>query len=132
MIQRNPGFRGVRWDDEVEVPMTTLDDLIERFGMPCFCKLDIEGYEADALEGLSRPIQSLSFEFVSGGLGVADGCVSRLEALAPYEYNAVAGEGRTFLFPSWVSGTDLRAWLARGADHLPFGDLFARRSGVTT
>ena len=132
MVERNPGFRGIRWDGEVEVPMTTLDELIDRFGEPGFCKLDIEGYEADALEGLRHPLQALSFEFVRGGLEVAGRCVHRLEALAAYEYNAVAGEGRTFLFPRWVSAEELRTWLAGGADELPFGDLFARRSGETT
>ena len=132
MLARNPGFRGVRWDDEVEVPMTTLDGLIERFGLPGFCKLDIEGYEAEALDGLGQPIQALSFEFVRGGLEVAEGCVRRLEALTPYEYNAVAGEGRTFLFSSWRSGNELIAWLTNGADDLAFGDLFARRAGEST
>lgn len=132
MVERNAGFRGVRWDHHVEIPMTTLDELIRRFGVPAFCKLDIEGYEADALDGLEHPVQALSFEFVRGGLGVAVRCVHRLESLARYEYNAVAGEGRSFLFPDWVSAEALRAWLDAGADGLPFGDLFARRSGETT
>src|SRR5689334_11334741 len=37
------GFRGVRWREEVEVEVTTLDALIAAHGMPTFCKIDVEG-----------------------------------------------------------------------------------------
>ena len=131
MMDRNAGFQAVRWDHEVDVPMTTLDELIRRFGAPDFCKLDIEGYEADALDGLGREVPALSFEFVRGGLGVASRCVERLEILGRYEYNAVAGEGRSFLFTDWISAEALRSWLDGGADDLPFGDIFARLEGGT-
>lgn len=126
MPERNAGFEGVRWEDEIEVPMTTLDALVERFGLPDFCKLDIEGYEAEALEGLSRAVPALSVEFVRGGLEVAEACVSRLERLGRYEYNAVAGEDRSFVFDGWLSAGEAHAWLRGGADDLAFGDLYAR------
>ncbi|MCK4784435.1 MAG: FkbM family methyltransferase [Desulfobacteraceae bacterium] len=32
---------------------------------PAFCKIDVEGDEFDVLQGLSRPIKAISFEFVS-------------------------------------------------------------------
>lgn len=128
MPERNPGFEGVRWEDEIEVPMTTLDALVDRFGLPDFCKLDIEGYEAEALEGLSRAVSALSVEFVRGGLEVAEACVARLETLGRYEYNAVAGEGRSFVFDGWLTAGEARTWLRGGAYDLPFGDLYARLS----
>lgn len=126
MPERNSGFEGVRWEDEVEVPMTTLDALVDRFGLPDFCKLDIEGYEAEALEGLSRAVPALSLEFVRGGLEVAEACVARLETLGRYEYNAVAGENRSFVFDGWLEAGAARAWLRGGADAFAFGDLYAR------
>lgn len=126
MPGRNPGFRGVRWTETVTVPVTTLDRLAERFGHPDFCKLDIEGHEAEALAGLSRPVPALSFEFVRGGLDVARACVDRLEALAPYRFNVAAAEERVMHFPAWRTPDEVRRWLEAGAEDLPFGDIYAR------
>lgn len=127
VVDANSGFRSVRWDRTEEVPVTTLDDLIAEFGLPKFCKLDVEGYEAEALAGLSEPIEAVSVEFVSGGLSVALACVRRLEALASYEYNAIAGEGRSYHFPEWATPDRVTEWLSGGAEGFSSGDLYARR-----
>jgi FkbM family methyltransferase len=126
MPARNEGFRTVRWVDDVEVPVTTLDALIDRYGLPDFCKLDIEGYEAEALAGLTRPIPALSLEFVRGGLDVAEACVRRLAELGPYRFNVVAGEERRFRFDVWRSDPEIVGWLQGGADDLASGDIYAR------
>jgi FkbM family methyltransferase len=129
MTDGNAGFRRVRWDEEVEVAVTTLDRLIAEYGSPSFLKIDVEGFEADVLEGLSLPVPALSLEFVSGGLDVAVRCVERLAALAEYEFNIVRGERRDFQWAEWKDGAGARAWLTAGADGIPSGDLYARRIG---
>ena len=128
----NPSFRRVRWDRTVDVPVTTLDRLIERYGLPRFCKIDVEGYEAEVLAGLSRPLPALSVEFVAGRLELAAACVRRLDALGPYEFNAVPGERRRFVFDAWVPGAQVRGWLDAGADGVSSGDLYARLTGGGT
>lgn len=45
-----------------EIPTTTLDALIDQFGIPRYIKIDVEGYELEALKGLSYPINLISFE----------------------------------------------------------------------
>ena len=124
--EANPGFRSVRWDAAVEVPVVTLDQLIEAHGVPRFCKIDVEGYEAEVLAGLSRPVAGLSLEFVAGQLETAAACVRRLNTLGAYRYNVILGEGRDFRFGDWCDADSVVDWLRGGADGTSSGDVYAR------
>ncbi len=127
----NAGFQDVRWDEAVEVPVTTLDLLIAEHGVPRFCKIDVEGYEAEVLRGLSRPLAALSFEFVAGALDVAAACLEELTRLGRYEYNAIPGEERAFVSARWMDADEMIAWLGAGAGGAPSGDVYARLGSAT-
>ena len=45
------------------VRTTTLDKLIEKYGMPQFIKIDVEGFELRVLKGLTQRVPSLSFSY---------------------------------------------------------------------
>lgn len=122
----HPGFDRVRWEQSVEVPVITLDGLIEEHGPPAFCKIDVEGYEAEVLAGLSVPVPALSVEFVSGQLDTAADCVRRVEDLGSYRFNVVLGESRNFVFDAWLQPSDVLEWLAAGAEGASSGDIYAR------
>ena len=126
----NPGFSTVRWEKSVEVPVVTLDSLIESYGVPTFCKIDVEGYEAEVLGGLSQPLPGLSLEFVAGQLDVAVACVRRLEKLGTYRFNFVPGEARDVVFETWMDADGMLAWLESGADEVASGDIYAVLEGV--
>lgn len=119
-------FAAVRWGAPLEVPVTTLDALIERYGPPRFCKIDVEGFEAEILRGLSQPIPLLSFEYVPAAIAVACEAVELSAALGPYRFNATVGERRRFLWPEWQEPAATVAWLRqRGRDERS-GDVYAR------
>jgi len=112
------------------VPVTTLDAEIARHGKPIFCKIDVEGYEAEVLKGLSTPVQALSLEFHchSQGVGKVQECLMLLSKLGSYEFNITAGETAELLLPDWISMEALASSFPNCASPHPYGDIFARRT----
>lgn len=124
-VQTDDSFRAVRWDREVKVPVTTLDALIETHGEPRFCKIDVEGFELAVLQGLSRPLAALSFEYIPASIGIALSCIQRLEVLGDYEYNLAPGETHCLRFKRWLTATEMTNVLE--STHDGSGDVYARR-----
>ncbi|MFL5280383.1 MAG: FkbM family methyltransferase [Rhodopila sp.] len=124
---RVPGFAWVDWSQQIKVPLTTLDWLIEAHGPPAFVKIDVEGMEHEVLAGLSVPLPALSFEFIPASPYAALASVARLEDLGRYEYNLALGEGFELVYDRWLNAAELRAWLATRDRAGPSGDIYAVR-----
>lgn len=119
-------FSGVRWEGRQPVAVTTLDELIARYGVPAFCKIDVEGYELETLRGLSRPIPALSFEYVSACLETARACVMRLTELGHYGFNWSAGESHRLRSDDWLDADRMLARLDDLGAAGGSGDIYAR------
>ncbi len=125
-VAQDPSFAGVEWQGAAAVEVTTLDALIARFGLPSFCKIDIEGYELDALQGLSQPLPLLSFEYIASARVLAIQCVEQLARLGAYEYNWSPGERHQMQTERWLPHVEICAWLESLAPADGSGDIYAR------
>jgi FkbM family methyltransferase len=126
-VRQVDSFAAVRWEEEVTVAVTTLDELIARYGVPAFCKIDVEGFEAEVLAGLSQPLRLISFEYIPAANAIALACIARLGALSDYRYNWTRGEDHQWQSPAWVSAAELRVALAAMPIDGASGDIFARQ-----
>lgn len=64
-----------------QVKTVTIDYLIEEFGCPDYIKVDVEGYELTALNGLTQKVPLLGLEWAEELKEEVVGCVDRLNAL---------------------------------------------------
>ena len=118
------GWEGQVWDADVEVPSTTLDQLIAQFGAPAFAKIDVEGFEDQVLAGLSQPLPALSFELTTIQRDVALRCLDRLAALGPYGFDIALGESQALTFGRWLSKADMAAHIAALPHAANSGDVY--------
>ena len=128
-VQADRRFQRIRWDTVVLVPLVTLDELITRHGEPQFCKIDVEGFELEVLNGLSRPIPALSFEYIPVAMARTIACVERTAALGDYRYRHSRVETHRWADPGWLTVPDMIEVLRAkpGADDRS-GDVYAVRS----
>jgi FkbM family methyltransferase len=124
---RSGRFRGISWTRGEEVEIITLDELIAGHGMPDFLKIDVEGFELEVVQGLSRPIPLISIEWTPELTDVTLGCIDHLSKLGRPSFNISWLESGRLSFPRWSSSEEIKAVLnlLRSETYL-FADLYIR------
>ena len=127
---KNNRFNKFHWNNPIKVQITTLDKLIQKYGVPNFIKIDVEGYELEVLQGLSHPVEMVSFEYtVPECTETAIACISQIEKNNPdIECNYSIGESMEFANEHWQIAQDFKEFLSSPEfSSSGFGDIYVRK-----
>lgn len=114
------------WSKKITVPVTTLDKLIETYGLPNYCKIDVEGFEEEVIAGLSQKIPLISFEFTREFFGSAERIISTLSKLGETSFNVTLGESHKLLFKNFVNKEELFKNLNERGEKNLWGDIYIK------
>jgi len=122
--KENQSYVGM-WKRDLTVPMTTLDTLIQRYGLPAYIKIDVEGYEEHVLRGLSQLPSLISFEFNRLFLDpVLRALDSTIFDGASFNYTLV--DPAKFELSKWTDREGIKERMQSQRDGPGLGDIFAR------
>ncbi len=89
------------------VNVRTLNNLIEEFGTPKYCKIDTEGYELKILSSLSYKIPYIEFEFTESHFEETLKIIDLLDS-DKSTFNYILNENLIFRLKKWVSENELK------------------------
>ena len=95
-------FSKSNWDLKLDVPITTIDNLINKYGQPRYIKIDVEGYEFNVIKGLTRKSGLISFEFTSEFMRNTSRCISYLNSIGYKNYNFSQADDLNFFLDNWL------------------------------
>jgi FkbM family methyltransferase len=115
----------IAFSERHTVRTITIEQLIEKYGVPRYCKIDIEGLDVAVLKSLLHPIAIISFEHLPSLFAKTREAIEFLENLAPYRFNFFAKETHVFRFATPVRGEELLRTLTDAAGRSNSCDIFA-------
>lgn len=106
-------FSQCEWNKKQNVPITTLDIEIKKFGIPSFIKIDVEGYEFEVLSGLRHPVPCVSIEFAAENITNTFKCIDYMKSLSNVLFQFSEGESLHFHLPAWISDREIKNFLEK-------------------
>ena len=120
-------FSNSKWDKKITVDITTLDELIKKFGNPKYIKIDVEGFEHEVMLGLTKKSGIISFEFTSEFIHDAHNSIDHLISLGYLDFNYSLGERKKFS-TKWSNSEKIKEKINENIkkDNLLWGDLYCK------
>ena len=117
-----------KWNEKIDIPITTLDELIKEFGKPTFCKIDVEGFEVEVLTGLNSKIPLISFEFHGNCKDAIQKCVQKLEKIDEVKFNFSLYGNHQLELKEWINKEELMKIISKisNSNQNLCGDIYAK------
>lgn len=109
---------------EFVVECVTINRLIAKYGIPKFCKIDIEGHESKLLSVLKYKIPIISIEFSKLDRENFLTSIGYLKAFGDFEYNFIIDSDNNFVLPEFVSDEDIEEKIYNSGGE--WGDILLR------
>lgn len=93
---------GFHWRSAEKIKVTTLENLCKQYGVPKFCKIDVEGYESEVLLGLKSKIKFICFEFNKPLLKDTIKSLEILDTIGNYQCNFIKYEYMNLVLNEWM------------------------------
>jgi len=122
-------FADVKWNNKREIQISTLDKLIEKYGIPKFCKIDVEGFEFEVLKGLSKNILYISIEFMTPeNSEIITNCLKYLHKLnSNIEINYSIGDTLQMTLSNWLNYDNAITYFENNLFNQPsWGDIYVK------
>lgn len=115
----------VYWNASEKVMVKSLNHLIEEFGLPDFCKIDVEGYELEIISALTYQIPLIEIEFTGKLLGDTIKIIGLLSN-SLYCFNYTRNEQPKFELTHWVTAQEMIKLLNNLPKDRLHGNLFCQ------
>lgn len=122
-------FASYNWNGQEEVDTDMLDNMIAKYGVPNFIKIDVEGYEYEVLKGLSNPdsVNLISIEFTPELKHNTKKCMDYLVSIGcELEFNYSDGESGVFTYDNWLDFDSMWNILSKDESRYTFGDVYIK------
>jgi len=129
-VRNSPLHCDAKWAGDIETEVLTLDQLVVKYGVPSFVKIDVEGFDDRVLRGMSFRPNAVSFEFNKNMPDVSLRCLKAPALSKGYQFNFVRGFEMQFASAVWMSKEELSEKLSVLAGDEEYGDVVARREGA--
>jgi FkbM family methyltransferase len=118
-------------ESTITISVSTLDEMILKYGLPKFIKIDVEGFEYEVLKGLHHSVPYISFEYNlrKNEIQKSIDCINYLAQFGNVFLNITPAENLVFTYPDWIS-KDL--FIEHFLNDIPlkkgydYGDIFAK------
>jgi len=130
-VKSSGRFGEISWEDKEKIMVTTLDQLIDKYGEPTFIKIDVEGYEYEVIKGLSSPIKFISFEFTPEYIEAILMCIDHLDMMGDIFLNYSLGESMKLVLNNYIPPKKMKEILEsyKGNNKI-FGDVYCQFKNV--